>query len=83
MSEYNGFSINNPPNVGSMYKIASVGSGALPKMLQGMYTTPVAAKRAIDNYLGTLETEKNRRAAKAAATKAAKKALAIKGNSDG
>jgi hypothetical protein len=65
MSEYKGFTISNPPNVGTMYKVSSVGSGSVPKALRGMYTTPVEAQRDIDKHLNSVQ-------AKTKATKAEK-----------
>lgn len=74
MAEYKGFNIVNPPNVGIMYKVTSVGSGSVPAILRGFYTSPVEAQRDVDKYLNSVEEEKARRVAKSAATKAANKA---------
>jgi hypothetical protein len=65
MSEYKGFNIVNPPNVGVMYKVTSIGSGSVPVILRGMYTSAVEAQRDVDKYLLSVKT-------KTAATKEAK-----------
>jgi hypothetical protein len=49
--EYRGFLINNPADMGSMYKIMPKGKGSVVIALRGMYTTPTFAMRAIDKYL--------------------------------
>jgi hypothetical protein len=50
MSEYKGYQVVNPPNVGSLYKIMPIGKGSVPAKLRGMYTNPVEAQRDIDKY---------------------------------
>lgn len=39
------------------YTIHTIGKGALPKMLSGLFTTPVIAKLHIDRYINSKPTK--------------------------
>lgn len=57
--EYNGFKIVSDKKFG-LKEIKQIGKGALPRLLVGKFTTPLAAKRVIDSYI--LSKEGNERA---------------------
>lgn len=48
--EYKGFDIVGDNGFG-MKLIKRRGTGALPSLLQGLFTTPVEAQKAIDHYV--------------------------------
>ena len=50
---YKGFRVE-PLGTFPMYKVMAVGSGRIPDILGGTYTTAVAAQRGIDAYLASL-----------------------------
>jgi hypothetical protein len=52
--EYKGYNIRLNKSY-TMYSIHMIGKGALPKHLQGLYTTKNSAFRQIDQYLGLKE----------------------------
>jgi hypothetical protein len=56
--EYNGYFIENDNTFG-MKKIKTRGSGALPNVLKGAFTTHQVAMKAIDSYLADRERVKN------------------------
>lgn len=53
--EYKDFRI--VPTDFSMYRIMQLGKGAIPKFLNGVYTSPFFAKGAIDFYLANKDTK--------------------------
>lgn len=54
---YNGYEIKLEEDY-SCYSIRSIGKGALPKTLQGLFTTTGAASKAIDAYVTSKEVNK-------------------------
>ena len=58
MFEYNGYGIE-PDGAFGMKKIKSIGSGALPEVLKGSFTSTSIAMRAVDQYLSTKEVKTN------------------------
>jgi hypothetical protein len=50
--EYKGYKIETG-ELATMKKIVSIGSGALPKDLRGLYTSVEAARRSIDIHLSS------------------------------
>ena len=60
MPEYNGYSIEGDRTFG-MTLIKTIGhGGSLPDCLQGQYTTPTEARKAVDIYLRDREVEDNK-----------------------
>lgn len=55
--EYKGYSIVVEGGL-AMYVIRGIGKGALPKVLQGLFTTTSAAKKLIDVYTNSKEPAK-------------------------
>lgn len=51
MAEYQGYSI--AVEYGRMKKIKSIGKGAIPEALRGLFTTDSEAIKAIDSYLAS------------------------------
>lgn len=58
MVEYKDFKIVSDGTFG-MYHIKQPGSGATPTSLKGAYTSPTAAKNAIDMYVPKRGAKKN------------------------
>lgn len=54
---YNGYEIKLCKDP-VMFAIHSVGKGALPKLLQGFYTTHLAAQKQVDLYLSSKGRDK-------------------------
>lgn len=53
MLEYKGYQIKPHAEVPTSYIVVTSGRGGkIPKVLEGVFTTPVFAKESIDSYLG-------------------------------
>ena len=68
MFDYKGYNIKGLGTF-AMYEIKNKGQGKVPNALDGLFTTTVEAKKAVDGYLASLLTKGKRNAKKESASK--------------